>query len=254
MNRLAPVLAVLAVLAVLGTTVAAALTYRGRDSEVAGPSAGPMIEQPSGQPTAEPSVDAATPYAAFPDEQVVYGQLEDNAMFEVPARRTGWRVSSADTFIYYADADGNPVEGVDGAAVFRQDYCPEAEGASNRGFVGFGRVSAGVTARQAGEALSKRWVGAIALDPETGRSARHTPIEVTDVSLRDGSPAVRASATIEVGSHKPCDPPRVRFTMLSVDTGDAVANLVMVRDAGEPGVLAADTAEQILGTLQQQIR
>lgn len=250
MNRLAPVLAVLAVLAVLGTTVAAALTYRGRESEVAGPSAGQKTEQP----TETPSVDAATLYAAFPDEQVVYGQLEDNAMFEVPGKRQGWTVSSADTLIYYADADGNVVEGVNGAAVFRQDYCSKAEGASNRGFVGFGRVSEGVTARQASEALSGRWVGAIALDPDTDRSARHTPVEVTDVALSDGSPAVRASATIQVASDKPCDPPRVLFTMLSVDTGDAVANLVMVRDAGEPGVLPVDVAEQILGTLQQQIR
>ncbi len=49
----------------------------------------------------------------------------------------------------------------------------------------------------------------------------------------------------------PCDAPAVELTMLSFDTGGAVAHLVMVRDVGARGTLPDEVAAQILATVRR---
>jgi hypothetical protein len=104
-RRLALVLAAAAGVAVLATGALAAATYVGDDPPA--------------------------------DEPLVVRDPASGAAFEVPA--AGWEVRGARSRIYYADRQGRPSVAVPGPAVFRDGYCAEQPGDSNRGFAGFTR-------------------------------------------------------------------------------------------------------------------
>jgi hypothetical protein len=243
--RVASLLAVLAVLAVLGTTVTAVAAYTQRDRDPATPTAD--------QPSAAASSSGVSKEHVFDDGQFVVGDRDDNALFEVPAGSEGWTTESSDTVIYYVDRNGDPAVGVNGPAVFKDGYCKGSSGISNRGFVGFTRTATEMSAREANTDLSRDWVAAVSLNEDLRTSSPHTPLRTTEVTLGDGSTAVRTSSRITLDSDDPCDPPAVELTMVSLDTGDAVANLVLVRDLGVRGALTDELADQIVDTLHRAV-
>jgi hypothetical protein len=142
---------------------------------------------------------------------------------------------------------------VNGPAVFKDGYCKGSSGISNRGFVGFTRTATGMSAHEANTDLSRDWVAAVSLNEDLKTSSPHTPLRTTEVTLGDGSTAVRSSSRITLDTGDPCDPPAVELTMVSLDTGDAVANLVLVRDVGVPGALSEELADQIIDTLHRAV-
>ena len=233
LSRLASVLAVLATLGVLGTTVAAVAAYTHRDAGVA--DAGP--------------VEGAGRSHAFAGGRLVVDRGGD-AAFEVPGRSRGWTTERRGVVVYYVDRTGSPAVGVEGPAVFRDRYCALEPGSSNRGFAGFTRSVAGRDARVANVALSREWVRGVALAEDLRTSSPHTPLRTDEIRLADGSTAVRSRSRIAVAGLGPCGAPSVVFTMVSLDTGAGVANLVLVRDAGVPGALSGAAADRILGTLR----
>lgn len=242
--RLASLLAVLAVLAVLGTTVTAVAAWTRRAPAPAAPVAGGP-----GAPTSSGVVKEHV----FDDGQFVVGDRGDNALFEVPARSEGWRTESSDTVLYYVDRKGDMAVGVTGPAVFRDGYCTQTSEDSNRAFVGFTRSATGMGAREANTDLSRQWLAAVSLDEDLRTSHPHTPLRTTRVTLADGSTAVRSSSRITLDSDRPCDPPAVELTMVSLDTGESVANLVLVRDTGVRGGLSDALADRIVGTLHRAV-
>jgi hypothetical protein len=230
-SRVASVLAVLAALAVLGTTVAAVAAYMRLDG---------------GATTSE----AATPVRAFRGGQLV-GDRRGDAVFEVPARSRGWAAEGGDTLVYYVDRSGAPAVGLTGPAVFRDGYCAGRPGGSNRGFVGFDRSTTGTHLRAANVATARAWVRAVALGEDLRTSAPHTRLRTDVVTLADGSTAIRSSSRITTVDRGRCGAPAVVVATVSLRTGDRVAHLVMVRDAGEPGTLSSRRADRILGTLRR---
>lgn len=233
----------LAVVAAVALVISAAVTltaYAGRDG---GPAAG--------------GAGARSPGRAFPDGQLVVSGGRTGASVEVPARRTGWTVESRDTVVYYVDRRGEPAVGVSGAAVLSDGYCRQHPDGSDRGFVGFTRPVPGTDVREAATALARRWVRAVALHEDLRTSSPHTPLRTREVTLADGTPAVRSTARVLPTGHGPCAAPSVVLTLLSFDTGGrggAVATLVMVRDAGAAGDLSDAVAERILRTVRRSGR
>ncbi|MCW2791552.1 MAG: hypothetical protein JWO76_650 [Nocardioides sp.] len=234
--RLAVVLAVLAVLAVLGSTAVTVAAYLGRDDADARRTPG---AHRSGQPAGIEDGDGVG--------QTVGGS-HGRAAFEVPSAREGWTVQARDTVLYYVDRHGEPSVGVRGAAVFRAGYC-RGRTDSNRAFAGFAGSVAGGSVRAVNAELGRRWVRAIALDADLATSGPHTPLRTRDVTLADGTGAVRSTARIKVLRPGVCDAPEVDFAIVSADSGGSVTSVVMVRDTGVPGTLPDEAADEILATL-----
>ncbi len=159
-ERLASLLAVLAVLAVTSTAAAAVAAYARRDGD--------------SRPAAAPKALGAGTHAF--DHGRLVGSRDGSAVFEVPAGAQGWTRQPRDSVLYYVDRQGRPAVGVEGAAVFRDGYCPQEPDGSNRGFVGFTTPATGMGVREANRVLSKAWVEAVSLDEDRRTAGPHTPI------------------------------------------------------------------------------
>lgn len=253
-ERVATVLAAVSVVAVLAVTGVSVAAYTHRDevmertSTVTPTGTATSTSGPTSTPTATPVAEREH---VFEGGQFVVGDRGDNAMFEVPAKSRDWMTQSSDSVLYYLGRDGLADVGVAGPAVFRDGYCKRSDAPSNRGFVGFTRSATGMAARTANTQLSRQWVRAIALNEDLKTSGPHTPLVTAEVTLADGRTAVRTTSRVTLTDGSRCDPPAVDFAMVSLATGKAVANLVMVRDADVPDVLDDPLAEKILGTLHQ---
>jgi hypothetical protein len=239
-DRVATLLAVLATLSVLATTAVAVATYSRRDGAVAPDAA-------SGSPSGSSAGSPGAAVQGLDGSQIVHG---GGARFGVPSSADGWTVQPRDTVLYYLDRRGDPSVGVKGAAVYRAGYC-RGRADSNRAFVGFAGSVAGGSVRTVNTDLARRWVRAIALDDDLATSGPHTSLRTEDVTLADGATAVRSTSRITVARRGPCEAPAVDLAMVSLDTGRRVASLVLVRDAGVPGVLPDHAADAILATLHR---
>ena len=191
-TRLAITLGVLALLALAGTGALAVATYVGDDPPVA---AALVVTDPA-----------------------------SGASFEVPGE--SWEVRGSRSRIYYADDRGRPTAVVSGAAVYRDGYCDEQPGDSNRGFAGF-------TAQAFGS-----WRAS--LGQPSGAEHREP------VVLADGAPATLRWVRLGAGVG-PCAAPEVELAM--VVAGDV--NLVLVADAGASGTLSHDEIVRILLQLRR---
>lgn len=234
--RLALTLAVLAVLAVLGSAAVTVTAYTARDP---GGPAGPGRASPGATP-------GATGHLG--EGQTVRG-AHGRASFEAPSAQHGWTRQGRDTVLYYLDRHGAPSVGVRGAAVYRAGYCRGRED-SNRAFAGFAAPVVGDSVRAVNTDLARRWVRAIALAGDLTTRGRHTPLRTDDVTLADGTRAVRTRSRITVARPGPCVAPAVDLAMLSIDTGESVATLVLVRDTGARGTLPDGVADAILASLR----
>lgn len=130
--------------------------------------------------------------------------------------------------LLYRDADGSVAASVAGAALVAPGACPDVPG-SSRGFVG--------VVRGDHEDLVRAWsrgLGA-AVGSTPTRSAVATPAgRRTDLVA-----GVRVDA--------PCQPPRVRASLLTLDEG----TVVLVRDVGVAGAMDEATAELLLDSVEE---
>jgi hypothetical protein len=190
--RLAVALGAVAVLAVLATGAVAVATYLRVDEETA---ADPLVV-----------TDPAS-----------------GATFEVPAQ--DWEVRGPRSRIYYADDSGRPAAVVTGAAVFRDGYCAERPGDSNRGFAGFTEQS------------FESWRTSLG----DGSADEHRdPVE-----LADGTDATLRWVRLPGGTG-PCAPESVEVAMVSA----GVLRVVLVADTGEAETLGHDDIVRILTSVR----
>jgi hypothetical protein len=190
--RLAVVLAVVAVLAVLATAAVAVATYLGDDPP----------------PVAEP---------------LVVTDSASGASFEVP--REDWEVRGPRSRIYYADDSGRPTVTVTGAAVFRDGYCAEQPGDSNRGFAGFT------------DQTFESWRTSLGVG---SASERREPVE-----LVDGTDATLRWVRLPGGTG-PCAADGMELAMVT----SGALRLVLVADAGEADTLGHSEIVAILSSLR----
>lgn len=195
--RLAVVLGVVAVLAVVATAVVALTTCAGDDD-------------PS--PVAEP---------------LVVTDPVSGASFEVPGE--DWEARGPRSRIYYADDRGRPAAVVSGAAVYRDGYCDEQPGDSNRGFAGFTDQPFGA------------WVTSLTDDD----GAWSTGDAREEIVLADGTPATYRWTGLFGGSGK-CAASAIEVAM--VQAGDV--RVVLVADDQEEGTLSHEEIRRILLTLR----
>ncbi|GAA4741996.1 hypothetical protein GCM10023350_28420 [Nocardioides endophyticus] len=197
-NRVALVLGAVAVLTVLATAALAVSTYVGDDSS----------------PVAEP---------------LVVTDPVSGASFEVPGE--GWEVRGPRSRIYYADDDGGrPAAVVSGAAVYRDGYCDEEPGDSNRGFAGF--------TDQPFEA----WVASLTDDDGSWT----TGDDREEIELADGTAATLRWTGFFGGEGK-CPASGIEVAM--VRAGEV--RVVLVADSQGQGTLSHDEIVQILRSLRR---
>jgi hypothetical protein len=189
--RLAIALGVLAALAVAATAALAVATYVGDD-------------------------ERATAVLVVTDPGT-------GARFEVPGE--SWEVRGPRSRIFYADDRGRPTAVVSGAAVYRDGYCAEQPGDSNRGFAGFTEQGFGAWRASLGE--------------QAGVEHRDA------VVLADGAPATLRWVRFGGGSG-PCAATGVELAMVT----STDVSVVLVADAGEPGTLSHDEIVRILTGLR----
>jgi hypothetical protein len=145
------------------------------------------------------------------------------AWFEVPSE--SWEVRAAASRIFYADDQGRTTAVVTGPAVFRDGYCAQQPGDSNRGFAGFT------------DQRFESWRDGL----DGGSTQEHrAPVE-----LADGTRATLRWLRLPGGS-APCAADQVELAMVSA----GALRVVLVADAGEPDALDHDEIVEILSSLR----
>jgi hypothetical protein len=200
-NRFALVLGAVAVLAMLATVALAVATYVGDDDPppVAEPLVGPLVVR-----------DPAS-----------------GASFEVPGE--DWEVRGPRSRIYYEDDRGRPTAAVAGAAVYRDGYCDEQPGDSNRGFAGFT------------DQPFDTWLESLT----DGGGTWSTGKSREEVVLADGTTGTLRWIAL-LGGEGACTPAGIEAAM--VQAGDV--RVVLVADSDEAGTLSHDDVRRILLTLR----
>ena len=195
--RLAVALGIVAVLAMVATAAVALATYVGDDDA---------------PPVAEP---------------LVVTDPSSGARFQVPGE--DWEVRGPRSRIYYADDGGRPTAAVTGAAVYRDGYCDEQPGDSNRGFAGFT------------DQPYDAWVASLTGDG----GAWSTGDGREEIVLADGTPATfRWTGLLGRGGR--CAATAIEVAM--VQAGDVRA--VLVADSQDEGTLSHEEIRRILLTLR----
>jgi hypothetical protein len=197
-SRVAVLLAVVAVLAVMVTGMVALAAYQRDDP---------------------------TP---VPDPLVVTHPVS-GASFEVPGE--DWEIRGPRSRIYYADADGGrPSAVVSGAAVYRDGYCDEEPGDSNRGFAGF--------TDQPFEA----WVASLADDGGSWTTGDGRE----EIELADGTAATLRWTGLFGGEGK-CPATGIEVAMVRA----GAVRVVLVADSQGEGTLSHDEIVTILRSLRR---
>lgn len=200
--RLAVVLGVVAVLAVLATGALAVATYVGDD---------------------DPS-PAAERLAA---ETLVVADPVSGASFEVPGE--DWTVRGPRSRIYYEDEGGRPSAVVTGPAVYRDGYCAERPGDSNRGFAGFT------------DQPFRTWVESLSDDDGVWSTG-----DVREqIVLADGTDATFRWTGL-FGGEGQCAAIAIEVAMVQAED----VRVVLVADTDDEGTLSHDEVRRILLTLR----
>lgn len=139
--------------------------------------------------------------------------------------------------LFYADPDGGTAAAVRGAALLVPGACPEVPG-SSRGFVGV--VRSGGTSAAAHDLQVAAW--ATGLGAAVGERPRE--VEFPDARGR------RTDLVAEVRVGGPCQPERVRASLLTLLADGRPATVVLVRDVGPADALDDATAELLLAAVE----
>lgn len=137
--------------------------------------------------------------------------------------------------LFYADLDGGTAAAVRGAALLVPGACPEVPG-SSRGFVGV--VRSGGTSATAHDLQVAAWSAGL------GAAVGEHPQEVELPDARGR----RTDLVAEVRIDGPCQPERVRASLLTLLADGRPATVVLVRDVGPSDALDEATAELLLAT------
>jgi len=160
-------------------------------------------------------------------EALVVADPGTGARLEVPGET--WEVRGQRSRIYYEDDRGRPIAVVTGPAVFRDGYCAEQPGDSNRGFAGFT------------EQTFAAWLEGLT----AGRGAWTTGESREEVELADGTRATLRWAGL-MGDEGTCAATGIEVAM--VQAGDV--RVVLVADSGDEDTLTHDGVRRILLTLR----
>lgn len=139
--------------------------------------------------------------------------------------------------LFYEGPDGGRVAAVRGAALLVPDACAEAAG-SSRGFVGV--VRSGGASTTAHDLQVAAW--GTGLGAAVGEQPR--AVEVADARGR------RTDLVAEVRIEGPCQPPRVRASLLTLLAGGRPVTVVLVRDVGPADSVDDATAELVLAAVE----
>lgn len=249
LTALAAAAATVSVVLLLVTTAVA--TQRFRATTTTSP---PNSASPSSSPAGNGGVEyPSTPplsASAFPGGQLVYGDTQKNAVFEVPARTDAWTVEP-DVILGLEAAPGttgpNPV--VRSPASYDQGYC-KAQRSLQRAYVGLGVSVESDDVAGSNTTILESWRAALAdsaaqagLDPPVVRPQRR-------VTLHDGT-AGWLSSVAAAWEPDACEGPKVVVSVLSLDTGRFITSVVGFRYVAADGLSAADL-ETILMTTRLQ--
>ena len=139
--------------------------------------------------------------------------------------------------LFYADRDGRTAAAVRRAALLVPEACPAVPG-SSRGFVGV--VRARGTSAAAHDLAVREWTtglaAAVGEQPEA--------VEVVDPRGR------RTDLVAEVRVDGPCQPERVRASLLTLPSRGRSVTVVLVRDVGPGDAVDDATAELVLAGLE----
>lgn len=139
--------------------------------------------------------------------------------------------------LFYADPAGGRAAAVRGAALLVPDACPEVPG-SSRGFVG--AVRSRGTSAVAHDLQVQAW--ATGLGAAVGEQPQ--AVEVADARGR------RTDLVAAVRVDGPCQPERVRASLLTLLTGGRPVTVVLVRDVGPADAVDDATAELLLAAVE----
>lgn len=139
--------------------------------------------------------------------------------------------------LFYADPAGGTAAAVRGAALLVPGACPEVPG-SSRGFVGV--VRSGGTSAVVHDLQVEAW--ARGLGAAVGEPPR--TVEVADPRGR------RTDLVADVRIDGPCQPERVRASLLTLLADGRPTTVVLVRDVGPADALDDATAELLLATVE----
>lgn len=139
--------------------------------------------------------------------------------------------------LFYADPAGGTAAAVRGAALLVPGACPEVPG-SSRGFVGV--VRSGGTSAVVHDLQVEAW--ARGLGAAVGEPPR--AVEVADPRGR------RTDLVADVRIDGPCQPERVRASLLTLLADGRPTTVVLVRDVGPADALDDATAELLLATVE----
>jgi len=139
--------------------------------------------------------------------------------------------------LFYADPDGGTAAAVRGAALLVPGACPEVPG-SSRGFVGV--VRSGGTSATAHDLQVAAWSAGL------GAAVGERPQEVEVADVR----GFRTDLVAQVRVDGPCQPARVRASLLTLLADGRPTTVVLVRDVGPADALDDATAELLLATVE----
>ncbi|CAB4764737.1 unannotated protein [freshwater metagenome] len=139
--------------------------------------------------------------------------------------------------LFYADRGGRTAAAVRRAALLVPEACPAVPG-SSRGFVGV--VRSGGTSATAHDLQVAAW--ATGLGAAVGE--RPQEIELPDARGR------RTDLVADVRVDGPCQPERVRASLVTLLADGRAATVVLVRDVGPADALDDATAELLLATVE----
>lgn len=248
-GTIALVLAALSTLALLAAVVTAAVLALGDDDAAATDGS----ERPP-----KPSV----PKPEFEGGQVVYGDRVQNAQFEIPAVDTGWTLSSPD---YVLGFEGGPDEDGDKApderavvrgqiGFYKEGWCTnEEDRAEQAGFVGFELPEKSDDPEAVSKKIAEHWVDITSYREDNKTHFEYTDVTTDEIEIGDGESGYLSKSviTIDEKDRKKCSAPQLEIDVLSVDTGDNVATVVLVRDLDTSQALPDESVDEILAAVHK---
>lgn len=233
-----------------GLAILAAAALAGCSTEVAGtPIAAATGPAPStshapGTPTTGPSGSVTPPPPTVPGWQVVVADKPGIA-YDVPP---DWKVETPDTIIGFSDNQGNPLVGMNDAALYKSGYCPGQSG-SSRGGTGVNSTTT-TDPGQAATETAQKWSTAAYTTasnvPPTVTAGTPAPITVA------GDSGMVVTDTMTVSSSTSCDPPTALITVvaLPLQNNGGCALFILYADQGTPDSASSQEIQQIISSLR----
>jgi hypothetical protein len=210
---------------------------------IAGTAMGAILlnHHPRSQP---PQVAASSPGPPAPGWQTV-AAVQQRVAYQVPG---SWSVLAPDTVVGFEDAGANPQVAMDGAAVYRQGFCPGESGSSRAGSGVSSSTGADMSALARGAARS--WATAV-YTPAAGGSPPTVTLGRTQAITAGGLQGEEVTARVVVHSTNPCDPPAavVHVVAALTKSGGAVV-LIVYADQRVPDAAGEQDLSRVVSSFR----